>query len=76
MSEWRIVVENERSAMDPLEVVYRLCLVDGHGKILRRDASITGADHGLWKRLKEAMGKEVLTEKIERQEKIRAVRMR
>lgn len=74
MAEWRIVCENPDSAMDPCEVIYRLCKVDGHGKIVERDAVITNAEHGIWRKMKEAMDKEVLVQKVERTEKIRAVR--
>jgi len=51
---WCFVVENP-NAVDPCEVRYRLALVDDHGNILKKDAIITNAEHGLYQRLRKAM---------------------
>ncbi len=58
--EWRFVVENAHCAQDPCEVHYRLCLVAPDGRILVHDALITGAEHGVWGRIREALDRPML----------------
>jgi hypothetical protein len=53
---WRLVCENADTAQDPREARYRLHLVGADGRTIARDAVVTDAEHGVWKRLRDAMG--------------------
>jgi len=58
--EWRLVVHNADTAQDPLEVIYQLCRADKDGRILELDATISGGNPGMFKRLREAMDRPML----------------
>lgn len=53
-AQWRLVAENADTALDPCEVRYRVCLIDAKGRIIERDALVTEAEHGVWKRISQA----------------------
>lgn len=62
--KWVLLVTNYDSskppwssgqACDPLEVIYRLCLIDKEGKILRGDGYLTECEHGVLDKLREAV---------------------
>lgn len=56
---WHFAVENAPTACDPIEVVYRLVLIQD-GEIQKKDGYITGCDHGIWKRIRQALETEQL----------------
>ena len=53
-AQWRLVAENADSACDPCQVIFRLCLVGRNGEIIDRDATISGGEWCVWKRIAEA----------------------
>ena len=56
---WVFIVENP-NAIDPLEVIYRLALVDKDHNIIEQDGYFTYCNHGIFDRLKSALQNEVL----------------
>ncbi len=61
MNKWVFMIKNAHSAMDPVEVIYELVKIDDDGEILERDGYLTGCEHGIWERIKEAMSNELFT---------------
>ena len=71
-TRWVFAVENRATAVDPIEVRYRLVQLDENDHVLQTDAVLLGGQHGLWARVQEAIDNPVfeLTEAVTRKVKI------